>query len=113
MKKMKITIELDAEETDRFLRTMQGLIQRIASPSMAPEVVDASSEVDENEEAEIHDCLDSVEVEYVEDFEGSYQLVTCMICGCDVSAEYEEAYPEEDDDFDAWRDFQAGDGWWP
>ena len=113
MKKLKITIELDEQETARFFEVLNGLIQSIASPPMASEVVDGSFEVEETEEAEIHDCLDSVEVEYVEDFEGSYQLVSCRICGCDVSKEYAESYGQEDDDYDSWKEFQAEDGWWP
>ena len=112
MKKLKITIELDEQEIARLFEALNGLRQSIVSPPMAPEV-DDSSEDEETEETGIHDCLDSVEVEYVEDFEGSYQLVTCTICGSDVSEEYEQAYGQEEDDYDAWKEFQSEEGWWP
>ena len=113
MKKLQITIELDEEETDRLLKAFNGLLQGILTPPIEPEVVDDISEAEETEETGIHDCLDSVEVEYVEDFEGSYQLVTCTICGSDVSEEYEQAYGQEEDDYDAWKEFQSEEGWWP
>ena len=113
MKKLKITIELDEEEAARLLKAFSGLVQGILTPPIKPEVLDDISEAEESEEEEIHDCLESVQVEYAEDFEGCYQLVTCTICGRDVSEEYEEAYGQEDDDYDSWKDFQAEEGWWP
>ena len=57
--------------------------------------------------------MENVQVGYAEDFEGSYQVVTCSVCGCDVSEEYEEAYGQEDDDYDSSKEFQAEEGWWP
>lgn len=113
MKKLQITIELDAEETARLLKAFNGLVQGILTPPIEPEVVDDISEAEESEEEEIHDCLNSVEIACVEDFDGSFQLVTCRICGNDVSEEYEEAHGQEDDDYEAWKEFQAEEGWWP
>ena len=112
MKKLKITIELDEEEAARLLKAFNGLLQGILAPPIEPEVVADISEAEGSEEEE-HDCLDSVQVEYVEDFEGSFQLVSCRICGRDVSEEYEEAFGQEDDDYDYLKEFQAEEGWWP
>lgn len=113
MKKLKITIKLDEEEAARLLKAFSGLVQGILTPPIKPEVLDDISEAEESEEEEIHDCLESVQVEYAEDFDCSFQLVTCRICGADVSEEYEEAHGQEDDDHDAWKEFQAEEGRWP
>ena len=44
MKKLQITIELDAEETARLLKAFNGLVQGILTPPIEPEVVDDISE---------------------------------------------------------------------
>ena len=130
--KLKITLELDEDGTTAILTLLRGFVRVIAPTVTSPETeaetqaIGGSSEPSDNmesvgEELLEHDCLENVEFDVIEDEDGIYTVVTCEICGNDVSEEYEEVYSDydceddcdydsDDDYFDAMRELFGGNG---
>jgi hypothetical protein len=139
--KLKITLELDEDETTAILTLLRGFVRVIAPTVTSSETevetqaIEGSSEPSDNMESvgeellEHHDCLENVEFDVIEDEDGIYTVVTCEICGNDVSEEYEEVYSDydceddcdydsdddsedysDDDYFDAMRELFGGNG---
>ena len=134
--KLKITLELDEDETTAILTLLRGFVRVIAPTVTSSETeaetqaIEGSSEPSDNmesvgEELLEHDCLENVEFDVIEDEDGIYTVVTCEICGNDVSEEYEEVYSDydceddcdydsdddsDDDYFDAMRELFGGNG---
>ena len=122
--KLKITLELDEDETTAILTLLRGFVRVIAPTVTSSETeaethaIEGSSEPSDNmesvgEELLEHDCLENVEFDAIEDEDGIYTVVTCEICGNDVSEEYEEVYSDydsDDDYFDAMRELFGGNG---
>lgn len=111
MKQIKIIIELDERETAHLFEVFDRLLQSIVSQAPSP-VPDTVIDAEVPEEPDLHDCLDCVEVEYVEDYEGEFHVVNCAVCGCDVSEKYEATYGSEEGDYDSSKEFKAEEGWW-
>ncbi len=111
--KLKITLELDEEETEQILTFVRGLLGGII-PQVTTKVETenvASCDNCEVIDDDAHDCLDCVEFVTVNDGDIEFTTIRCEICGSDVTEEYEECYaPDEDSEYDAWRDFQAEEG---
>nr|ADD92906.1 hypothetical protein [uncultured archaeon MedDCM-OCT-S02-C115] len=120
--KLKITIQLDEEETEQILSFVRGLLGGISLQTTSNKTESQAiedSELSDNLEpagedllAE-HDCLEAVAFDVIEDEDGIYTVVTCEICGEDVSEEYEETYGDDDcddDNFDAIRELFGGNG---
>lgn len=122
--KLKITLEIDEDETTAILTLLRGFVRVIAPTVTSSETeaetqaIEGSSEPSDNmesvgEELLEHDCLENVEFDAIEDEDGIYTVVTCEICGNDVSEEYEEVYSDydsDDDYFDAMRELFGGNG---
>ena len=122
--KLKITLEIDEDETTAILTLLRGFVRVIAPTVTSSETeaethaIEGSSEPSDNresvgEELLEHDCLENVEFDVIEDEDGIYTVVTCEICGNDVSEEYEEVYSDydsDDDYFDAMRELFGGNG---
>ena len=119
---LKITIELNEEETKQLLTfvrsTIGGSPQVATKTETEPQAIEDSQtsgnlEPMGEELLERHDCLENVEFDVIEDEDGIYTVVTCEICGEDVSEEYEETYGDDDCDddyFDAMRELFGGNG---
>ena len=113
--KIKIKINLDDTELIQVVEAITNLLQRVlqvASDTVMP-VVDEIDNDGLQVADEQHECLEKVEIEWVEDYDCNYQVVNCTICGEDVSQEYEEAHgPDGNDDYDAYKEFkdEMGDG---
>jgi len=117
--KVKIRIEIESENDEEILEIFENILQRISSTTVPGQplnvVTEGEEKVPNTEEIEIaelveHDCLDNVEIDFVEDFDGIFHAVTCTICKADVTEEYDAKYPQEDEDYDAWREFEAEEG---
>tara|TARA_B100002052_G_C15633964_1_gene485306 strand:- start:69 stop:488 length:420 start_codon:yes stop_codon:yes gene_type:complete len=117
---LKITIELNEEETKQLLTfvrsTIRGSPQVATKTETEPQAIEDSQpsgnlEPMGEELLEHHDCLENVEFDVIEDEDGIYTVVTCEICGNDVSEEYQEAYSDYDceDDCDYDSDDDSGD----
>ena len=119
---LKITIELDENETKQALAFVRGLLggilQVTSKVETEPQVGKGSESLDDlepvvEEPLECHDCLDEVGFEVIEDEDCTFTVIRCEICGEDVSEEYQEAYGDEDwddDYYDAMRELLDGGG---
>ena len=120
---LKITIELNEEETTAILTLLRGFVRVIAPTATSSETETETQAIEASEPSDMesvgeellepHDCLEFVEFEVIEDEDGVYTAVNCEICGEDVSEAYEEAYGDDDCDddyFDAMRELFGGNG---
>ena len=128
---LKITIELNEEETTAILTLLRGFVRVIAPTATSSETEAETQAIEASEPSDMesvgeellepHDCLENVEFDVIEDEDGIYTVVTCEICGNDVSEEYEEVYSDydceddcdydsDDDYFDAMRELFGGNG---
>ena len=120
---LKITIELNEEETSAILTLLRGFVRVIAPTATSSETETETQAIEASEPSDMesvgeellepHDCLEFVEFDVIEDEDGVYTTVNCEICGEDVSEEYEETYGDDDCDddyFDAMRELFGGNG---
>ena len=121
--KMRITLELEEEETEQALAFVRGLLGGIRPPVTSkvetkPKAVE-ESEPSGNLEPVVeqhephHDCFENVEFDVIEDEDGIYTVVHCEICGHDVSEEYHEVDGDDDGDddyFDPMRELMDSGG---
>ena len=120
---LKITIELNEEETTAILTLLRGFVRVIAPTATSSETEAETQAIEASEPSDMesvgeellepHDCLEFVEFDVIEDEDGVYTAVNCEVCGEDVSEAYEQTYGDDDCDddyFDAMRELFGGNG---